>query len=72
MNRTSSLALLVFAIGVAVLGVIMRFAVEVTTTGFDTHQAGIIMLVVGIALALVALILLVVVSKNRSTPEDRR
>jgi uncharacterized membrane protein YidH (DUF202 family) len=72
MNRTSSLALLVFAIGVAVLGVIMRFAVEVTTTGFDTHQAGIIMLVVGIALALVALILLVVVSRNRSTPEDRR
>jgi uncharacterized membrane protein YidH (DUF202 family) len=72
MNRTSSLALLVFAIGVAVLGVIMRFAVEVTTTGFDSHQAGIIMLVVGIALALVALILLVVVSKNRSTPEDRR
>jgi uncharacterized membrane protein YidH (DUF202 family) len=72
MNRTSSLALLVFAIGVAVLGVIMRFAVEVTTTGFDSHQAGIIMLVVGIALALVALILLVVVSRNRSTPEDRR
>ena len=72
MNRTSSLALLVFAIGVAVLGAIMRFAVEVTTTGFDSHQAGIIMLVVGIALALVALALLFVVSRSRSMPEDRR
>jgi uncharacterized membrane protein len=68
MSRTASLALLVFAIGLAVLGVIMRFAVEVTATGFDSHQAGIIMLVAGIVLAAVALVLLFVSSRNWNTP----
>ena len=72
MSRTSGLALLVLGIAVGALGVIMRFAVEVTETGFDSHQAGIIMLVVGIVLALVALVWLVAGSRNRSTPEDRR
>jgi len=72
MSRTSGLALLVLGIAVAALGVIMRFAVEVTETGFDSHQSGIIMLVVGIVLAVVALVGLVAGSRNRSTPEDRR
>ena len=72
MSRTSGLALLVFGIAVGVLGVIMRFAVETTTTGFDSEQAGIILLIAGIVLALVALIWLVVVSRRRSTGADGR
>ena len=72
MSRTSGLALLVFGIAVGVLGAIMRFAVEASTTGFDSHQAGIIILVAGIALAAVALIWLFVGSRNRSMPEDPR
>ena len=71
MSRTSGLALLVIGIAVGVLGAIMRFAVETTTTGFDSEQAGIIMLIAGIVLALVALIWLVVVSRKRSTADDR-
>jgi len=72
MSRTSGLALLVFAIAVGVLGAIMRFAVETTTTGFDSKQAGIIMLIAGMVLALVALIWLVVGSRKRSAPADGR
>jgi len=71
MSRTSGLALLVFGIAVGALGAIMRFAVETTTTGFDSEQAGIILLIAGVVLALVALIWLVVSSRNRSTAEDR-
>ena len=72
MSRVSGLALLVFGIAVGVLGAIMRFAVETSTTGFDSEQAGIIMLIAGIVLALVALIWLVVVSRKRSTVADDR
>ena len=71
MSRTSGLALLVFGIAVGVIGAIMRFAVETSTTGFDSQQAGIILLIAGIVLALVALIWLVVVSRKRSTADDR-
>ena len=71
MSRTSGLALLVFGIAVGVIGAIMRFAVETSTTGFDSQQAGIIMLIAGIVLALVALVWLVVVSRKRSTADDR-
>ena len=66
-NRTSSMGLLVFGIVLAIVGAILRFAVKVTTTGFDIHQAGVILLVVGIAVAVVALVLLVVGSRTRST-----
>jgi uncharacterized membrane protein YidH (DUF202 family) len=66
-NRTSSMGLLVFGIVLGVVGAILRFAVEVTTTGFDIHQAGVILLLVGIGVAVVALILLVVGSRSRST-----
>ena len=66
-NRTSSMGLLVFGIVLAIVGAILRFAVKVTTTGFDIHQAGVILLLVGIAVAVVALVLLVVGSRSRST-----
>jgi uncharacterized membrane protein YidH (DUF202 family) len=66
-NRTSSMGLLVFGIVLGVVGAILRYAVEVKASGFNIHQAGIILLVVGIAVALVALILLVVGNRTRTT-----
>ena len=66
-SRTSSMGLLVFGIVTGVVGAILRFAVEVTTTGFNIHTAGVILLVVGIGVAVVALILLVVGGRSRST-----
>jgi hypothetical protein len=49
------------------VGAIMRFAVKVTTTGFNIHTAGVILLSVGIAAAVIGLILLVVGDRSRST-----
>ena len=71
MSRTAGLALLVLGIAVGALGLIMRFALEATSTGFNSHQAGIIFLVVGILLAVVAMVLLLAGSRNRSKPEGR-
>jgi hypothetical protein len=67
MNRSSSVGLLVFGIVLGIVGAILRFAVEVTTTGFNIHTAGVILLVVGIGVAVVALILLGVGGRSRST-----
>jgi hypothetical protein len=67
MNRTSSVGLLVFGIVLGIVGAILRFAVEVEATGFNIHTAGVILLVVGIGVTVVALILLVVGGRSRST-----
>jgi uncharacterized membrane protein len=66
-NRTSSMGLLVFGIVLGIVGAILSFAVEVTATGFNIDTAGVILLVVGIGVAAVALILLVVGGRSRST-----
>lgn len=50
-----------------IVGAILSFAVEITATGFNIRTAGIILLVVGIGVAVVALILLVVGGRSRST-----
>jgi hypothetical protein len=70
MNRTSGMGLLVFGIVLAIVGAIMRFAVKVTTTGFNIHEAGVILLVVGIAAAVVGLVLLVVGGRSRSVTQE--
>lgn len=67
MNRTPGIGLLVFGIVLAIVGAIMRFAVEATAEGFDIHQAGVILLLVGVGVAVVGLTLLVVGSRSRST-----
>jgi len=71
MNRSSSMGLLVFGIVLGVVGAILRFAVEVDPDGFDIHAAGMIMLVVGLATAVVALALLALGSSRRSTVTER-
>jgi hypothetical protein len=71
MKRTSDMGLLVFGIVLAVVGAIMRFAVEVTTEGFNIHTAGVIMLVVGILASVVALVLLGLNRTSRSTTTER-
>ena len=57
MKRSTDMGLLIFGIVLSVVGAIMRYAVEVTTEGFNIHTAGVIMLIVGILAALVGLIL---------------
>ena len=67
MNRTSGMGLLVFGIVLGIAGAILRFAVTAHTTGFNIHEAGVILLVVGVAAAVVGLILLLVGTRSRST-----
>ncbi len=70
MNRASGMGLLVFGNVLGIVGAIMRFAVKVRTTGFNIHEAGVILLVVGVAAAVVGLVLLVVGSRSRSTMKE--
>lgn len=71
MRRTSDMGLLVFGIVLAVIGAIMRYAVEVTTEGFNIHTAGVIMLIVGILASAVGLVLLAMGRTSRSTTTER-
>lgn len=55
------------AVVLIVIGAIMRFAVTVTTSGFNIHKIGDILLLVGIILAIVSIALLVMGSRRRVT-----
>lgn len=66
-NRTSGGGLLGLAVVLIVIGAILRFAVTVTTSGFNVHKVGDILFVVGIILAIVSIVLLVMSSRRRST-----
>jgi uncharacterized protein DUF6458 len=59
----------IMALGIVlvVVGAIMRYAVSAKTSGFDIHQAGVILLLVGIAVFLVSLLVLVLGGRSRST-----
>ena len=70
MNRSSGMGLLVFGIVLGIVGAVMRLAVKVTTTGFNIHEAGVIILAVGIGAAVVGLILLAVGGRSRTTITD--
>ena len=71
MNRTAGAGLLTFGVVLGVIGAIMRFAVTVTTTGFNINVAGDILMVVGIGAVLIGLILVIVGSSSRTTTEER-
>lgn len=53
------------AVVLVVIGAIMRFAVTVTTSGFNIHKIGDILLIVGIILAILSMIMLVMGSRRR-------
>jgi hypothetical protein len=60
-----------FGVVLGAIGAIMRFAVTVTTTGFNINVAGDILMVVGVGALLIGLILVIVGSSSRSTTEER-
>jgi uncharacterized membrane protein YidH (DUF202 family) len=67
MNRSSGIGLLVFGIVLVVVGAIMRYAVSATTSGFDIHQAGFILLLVGIGVSVVSLFIVAMGGRSSST-----
>jgi hypothetical protein len=66
-SRSTGGGLMGLAVVLVVIGAIMRFAVTVTTSGFNIHKVGDILLVVGILLAVVSLVLLIMGSRRRVT-----
>jgi beta-lactamase regulating signal transducer with metallopeptidase domain len=66
-SRSTGGGLMGLAVVLIVIGAILRFAVTVTTSGFNIHKIGDIMLVVGIVLAVVSIVLLVMGSRRRVT-----
>jgi hypothetical protein len=67
MNRNPGVGVMVFGVVLVVVGAIMDFAVSATTSGFDIHKTGVILLLVGIALFVVGLLIFVLGSRSRST-----
>jgi Domain of unknown function (DUF6458) len=67
MNRSSGIGLMALGIVMVVVGAIMRFAVSAKTSGFDIHQAGVILLLVGIGVFVVSLFIIVLGGRSRST-----
>jgi len=66
-SRSTGGGLMGLAVVLIVVGAIMRFAVTVTTSGFNIHKIGDILLVVGIILAILSLVLLIMGSRRRVT-----
>jgi len=66
-SRTTGGGLIGLAVVLVVIGAIMRFAVSVTTSGFNIHKVGDILLLVGIILAIVSIALVVMSSRRRVT-----
>ncbi len=50
-----------------VVGAIMKFAVSATTSGFNIHKAGLILLLVGIGVFVVSLLIIILGGRSRTT-----
>ena len=66
MDRTTGTGLVTFGIVLGVVGAIMRYAVHVSTQGFNVHMAGVILLIVGIVALLVGTLLVLLANRSRS------
>lgn len=64
-SRSTGGGLMGLAVVLVVIGAIMRFAVTVSTSGFNIHKIGDILLLVGIILAILSMLLLVMGSRRR-------
>ena len=67
MNRGAGTGLMALGIVLIVVGAIMRYAVTATATGFSIHQAGVILLLVGIGVVVVSLVFFALGGRSRST-----
>jgi hypothetical protein len=66
-SRTTGGGLMGLAVVLVVIGAILRFAVTVTTSGFNIHKIGDILLLVGIILAILSVALIAMGSRRRVT-----
>jgi H+/Cl- antiporter ClcA len=69
MNRSTGAGLLALGIVLVVIGAIMRYAVTAKASGFNIHQAGVILLLVGIAVVVLSVVVLALGGRSRSTTQ---
>ena len=69
MNRGAGTGLMALGIVLVVVGAIMRYAVTATTSGFNIHQAGVILLLVGIVVFVVSVLILALGGRSRTTTQ---
>lgn len=67
MQRTTGTGFIGLGLVLIVAGAIMRYAVEVSTDGFDMEAAGMIALWVGIAAVVIGLLLFLVGGRSHSS-----
>jgi uncharacterized membrane protein len=70
MQRNSGIGFVVFGIILAAVGLIMRFAVHITTTGFSIHSAGIIMVWAGVVVLVIGILLVALGGRTSVTTRD--
>ena len=67
MTTRSGSGLLVFGVVMGVAGAIARYAVTATTSGFNIHDAGGILLVVGVVVSVLGVLSLLIAKRSRTT-----
>jgi len=70
MNRAAGTGLMAFSVVLIVLGAILDFAISVDTTGFNINTIGLILLIAGIALFVVAAAILLTSGSRRTVMSE--
>lgn len=70
MNRASGISVLVLGIVLGVVGAIGRYAVTFTSSSFDIRDASGILLIVGVATAIVGLLITLLGGHSRTTETE--
>ncbi|MHB8262342.1 MAG: DUF6458 family protein [Acidimicrobiales bacterium] len=70
MRKETSGGIMALGIVLAAVGAILRYAITATNKGFNIHEIGIILLIVGIVVFLISIAMLVSGSHSRSTVRE--
>jgi uncharacterized membrane protein YidH (DUF202 family) len=70
MSRGTGTGLIGFGIVLVVIGAILKFAVTVTTTGFNVNTIGVILLVVGICSVVIGGVMFAMSANRRTTTRE--
>ena len=70
MDRRAGTGILVFGLVLAVAGAIMRYAVTMHATGFNIHNAGVILLIVGIVTTVAGVLIFAIGGRQSSSVHD--
>ncbi|MGA8015170.1 MAG: hypothetical protein WCB85_04550 [Candidatus Dormiibacterota bacterium] len=67
MERTAGSSLIGLGVVIAVVGALLKYAVTITSTGFNINTAGLILLIAGIVMFAIGLVVLAAGGRRRVT-----